>query len=149
MLLSLVSLYLIAVFYKQLHRHSHTTTVLMNVVFLPQYPLLIESLLGYTDSATHPEEYEQLSRALERSKEILAYVNTAVQEAENSQRLHELQRKLDQSSLAKNKHGQLEELKGVCSVFHYSYSQATHCLFILMDLPCKEQHRPLSIFFQC
>ncbi|KAG0716522.1 Rho guanine nucleotide exchange factor 12 [Chionoecetes opilio] len=79
---------------------------------LSKYPLLIESLLGYTDSTAHPEEYEQLSRALERSKEILAYVNTAVQEAENSQRLHELQRKLDQSSLAKNKHGQVEELKG-------------------------------------
>ncbi|XP_050692154.1 rho guanine nucleotide exchange factor 5-like isoform X3 [Eriocheir sinensis] len=79
---------------------------------LSKYPLLIESLLSYTDSTAQPEEYEQLSRALERSKEILAYVNQAVQEAENSQRLHELQRKLDQSSLAKNKHGQSEELKG-------------------------------------
>ncbi|XP_063889546.1 rho guanine nucleotide exchange factor 11-like isoform X4 [Scylla paramamosain] len=79
---------------------------------LSKYPLLIELLLSYTDSSAQPEEYEQLSRSLERSKEILAFVNTAVQEAENSQRLHELQRKLDQSSLAKNKHGQLEELKG-------------------------------------
>ncbi|XP_071526486.1 rho guanine nucleotide exchange factor 11-like isoform X12 [Panulirus ornatus] len=79
---------------------------------LSKYPLFMESLLAYTDSNTHPEEYEQISRALERAREILAYVNTAVQEAENSQRLSEIQRKLDQSSLAKNKHGHSDELKG-------------------------------------
>lgn len=73
----------------------------------------MESLLAYTDSNTQPEEYEQISRALERAREILAYVNTAVQEAENSQRLSEIHRKLDQSSLAKNKHGHSDELRGV------------------------------------
>lgn len=81
-------------------------------IFL-QYPLLIESLLAYTDSNKQPEEYEQISRSLERSKEILAYVNAAVQEAENNQKLSEIQRRLDQSSLAKNKHGHSDELRGV------------------------------------
>ncbi|XP_042870461.1 rho guanine nucleotide exchange factor 1-like isoform X2 [Penaeus japonicus] len=79
---------------------------------LSKYPLLIESLLAYTDSNKQPEEYEQISRALERSKEILAHVNAAVQEAENNQKLSEIQRRLDQSSLAKNKHGHTDELRG-------------------------------------
>ncbi|XP_047501020.1 rho guanine nucleotide exchange factor 11-like [Penaeus chinensis] len=79
---------------------------------LSKYPLLIESLLAYTDSNKQSEEYEQISRALERSKEILAYVNAAVQEAENNQKLSEIQRRLDQSSLAKNKHGHSDELRG-------------------------------------
>ncbi|XP_069952047.1 rho guanine nucleotide exchange factor 11 isoform X3 [Cherax quadricarinatus] len=79
---------------------------------LSKYPLFMESLLAYTDSTAHPEEYDKISRALERAREILAFVNTAVQEAENSQRLNEIQRKLDQSSLTKNKHGHSDELKG-------------------------------------
>ncbi|XP_045595690.2 rho guanine nucleotide exchange factor 12 isoform X4 [Procambarus clarkii] len=79
---------------------------------LSKYPLFMESLLAYTDSTVQPEEYDQISRALERAREILAFVNTAVQEAENSQRLTEIQRKLDQSSLTKNKHGHSDELKG-------------------------------------
>ncbi|KAK7081943.1 RhoGEF domain [Halocaridina rubra] len=72
----------------------------------------MESLLSYTDSNKEPEEYKQISRALERAKEILAYVNQAVQEAENNHRLKEIQSRLDQSSLAKNKHGHSDELKG-------------------------------------
>ncbi|XP_064107436.1 uncharacterized protein LOC135216228 isoform X5 [Macrobrachium nipponense] len=79
---------------------------------LSKYPLLLESLLGYTDANKDPEEYKQIARSLERSREILAYVNQAVQEAENNQRLSEIQRKLDQSSLTKNKHGHSDEFRG-------------------------------------
>ncbi|XP_068204014.1 rho guanine nucleotide exchange factor 11-like [Palaemon carinicauda] len=79
---------------------------------LSKYPLLLESLLGYTDSNKDAEEYKQIARSLERSREILAYVNQAVQEAENNQRLSEIQRKLDQTSLTKNKHGHSDEFRG-------------------------------------
>ena len=84
--------------------------VLFSITF--QYPLLLESLLSYTDERRQPEEYEQISRSLERSKEILAYVNTKIQEADSSYRLSDIQRRLDQSALAKNKTG-CEELRGV------------------------------------
>lgn len=83
------------------------------VTLSPQYPLLLESLLNYTDQSSKPEEYERISRSLERAREILAYVNAAVRESENTARLKEIQRKLDQSSLAKRKDGGTEELKGV------------------------------------
>ncbi|KAK3853373.1 hypothetical protein Pcinc_040087, partial [Petrolisthes cinctipes] len=79
---------------------------------LSKYPLLLESLLSYTDPNTRQEECERISRALERAREILAFVNTAVREAENTERLRDIQRKLDQSSLAKRKDGGTEELKG-------------------------------------
>ncbi|XP_076036474.1 uncharacterized protein LOC143022237 [Oratosquilla oratoria] len=78
---------------------------------LTKYPLLLESLQAYTDSKAQPEEYEKIGRALERSREILAFVNAAVQEAENHHRLLEIQKRLDQASLTKNK-GPSEELRG-------------------------------------
>ncbi|KAF2364275.1 Dbl (DH) domain [Trinorchestia longiramus] len=79
---------------------------------LSKYPLLLESLLGYTDLDKYPEEYEQINRCLIRAKEILASVNAAVREEENHQRLIEIQRRLDQSSMVKNKHGHVSGVKG-------------------------------------
>ncbi|XP_018027834.1 pleckstrin homology domain-containing family G member 5 [Hyalella azteca] len=79
---------------------------------LSKYPLLLESLLGYTDLDKYPEEYEQISRSLDRAKEILASVNAAVREEENHQRLVEIQKRLDQSSMTKNKHLHVPWAKG-------------------------------------
>ena len=79
----------------------------------PQYPLLLESLLSYTDKEKFPEEHDQISRCLDRSRDILASVNAAVMEEENHQRLVEIQKRLDQSAMVKTKHIHNEEIKGV------------------------------------
>ncbi|BFZ14028.1 hypothetical protein BsWGS_17067 [Bradybaena similaris] len=60
---------------------------------LTKYPLLIDSLLKYTQSSS--DEYRRLEKAHEKCKHILAYVNTAVRECENYHKLKDIQRRLD------------------------------------------------------
>ncbi|XP_064618378.1 rho guanine nucleotide exchange factor 11-like isoform X3 [Liolophura sinensis] len=60
---------------------------------LTKYPLLIENLMKYTQ--TNSEDYSRLERALKRSKSILDYVNQAVRECENHQRLVEINKRVD------------------------------------------------------
>ncbi|XP_074653552.1 rho guanine nucleotide exchange factor 11-like [Tubulanus polymorphus] len=60
---------------------------------LTKYRLLIENLLKYTPSSQ--EEHTKLQRALECCKEILDFVNSAVKEFENHQRLVELQKRTE------------------------------------------------------
>ncbi|XP_062571786.1 rho guanine nucleotide exchange factor 11-like isoform X7 [Saccostrea cucullata] len=64
---------------------------------LTKYPLLIENLMKYTQTST--EEYARLERALKLSKQILAYVNQAVKDCENSYKLKMLQRRIDKKQL--------------------------------------------------
>ncbi|KAK3107440.1 hypothetical protein FSP39_014688 [Pinctada imbricata] len=64
---------------------------------LTKYPLLIESLLRYTQTST--EEHSRLERALQCSKHILEYVNQAVKDFENQYTLEQLQRKIDKRQL--------------------------------------------------
>uniref|UniRef100_A0A0B7BJT2 Uncharacterized protein n=1 Tax=Arion vulgaris TaxID=1028688 RepID=A0A0B7BJT2_9EUPU len=64
---------------------------------LTKYPLLIDSLLKYTQPQS--EEYMRLERAHVKCKNILALVNQAVKECENYHKLKEIQKKLDRKSL--------------------------------------------------
>ncbi|XP_056012871.1 rho guanine nucleotide exchange factor 11-like isoform X36 [Ostrea edulis] len=64
---------------------------------LTKYPLLIENLMKYTQTST--EEHSRLERALALSKSILAYVNQAVKDCENSYKLKILQRKIDRKQM--------------------------------------------------
>lgn len=57
------------------------------------------------------EEMRMVLRALERSKEILNYVNQAVREAEDQHRLADIQRKLDKTSFDKADHPMVAEFK--------------------------------------
>jgi len=71
---------------------------------------LFENLAKYTEEDT--EELVSVLRAVERSKEILNHVNQAVREAEDYQRLIDIQRKLEKLSFDK-----LEEpMFGDCKV---------------------------------
>ncbi|KAJ9587090.1 hypothetical protein L9F63_028337, partial [Diploptera punctata] len=69
---------------------------------LTKYPLLFENLAKYTEEDT--EELLSLQKAVERSKEILNFVNQAVKEAEDLQRLTEIQKRLDKSGFEKVEH---------------------------------------------
>ncbi|CAL8080561.1 unnamed protein product [Orchesella dallaii] len=66
---------------------------------LTKYPLLFESLCNCT--AADSTEYKNLQRALELSKEVLCSVNLAKKEAEDEERLTEIQRRLDKSFFEK------------------------------------------------
>ncbi len=71
---------------------------------LTKYPLLFENLLKYT---VNPEdsfspEYIKVQRALERTKEILNFVNVAVREAEDNHKLLGIQKRIDRSAFDKS-----------------------------------------------
>ncbi|XP_069677128.1 rho guanine nucleotide exchange factor 12 isoform X3 [Periplaneta americana] len=78
---------------------------------LTKYPLLFESLAKYTEEDT--EESRSVQRAVERSKEILNHVNQAVREAEDNQRLSDIQRRLDKSGFEKVEHPMAGEFKHI------------------------------------
>ncbi|XP_073986570.1 rho guanine nucleotide exchange factor 2 isoform X3 [Rhodnius prolixus] len=78
---------------------------------LTKYPLLFENLAKYTEAET--EEEIRVKRALERSKEILNHVDAAVKEAEDQQRLAEIQRRLDKSPFDKVDHPIAVEFKNL------------------------------------
>lgn len=77
--------------------------------------MLFENLAKYTEAET--EEEIRVKRALERSKEILNHVDAAVKEAEDQQRLAEIQRRLDKSPFDKVDHPIAVEFK--VSIFYY------------------------------
>uniref|UniRef100_T1JIK5 DH domain-containing protein n=1 Tax=Strigamia maritima TaxID=126957 RepID=T1JIK5_STRMM len=78
---------------------------------LTKYPLLIENLAKYT--APNTDEYANLMKAMECSKEILNHVNQMVKEAGNQHRLTDLQRKLDKSSFEKADHPIAQEFRNL------------------------------------
>nr|XP_018910906.1 PREDICTED: rho guanine nucleotide exchange factor 11 isoform X3 [Bemisia tabaci] len=80
---------------------------------LTKYPLLFENLAKYTRMERSEEEMRMVLRALERSKEILNYVNQAVREAEDQHRLADIQRKLDKTSFDKADHPMVAEFKSL------------------------------------
>jgi hypothetical protein len=81
---------------------------------LTKYPLLFENLAKYTEEDT--EELVGVLRAVERSKEILNHVNQAVREAEDNQRLNDIQKKLEKSGFDKSDHPMAGECK-VCGSY--------------------------------
>ncbi|KAK6174010.1 hypothetical protein SNE40_017364 [Patella caerulea] len=60
---------------------------------LTKYPLLIENLLKY--SSTNSDEYKNLQKAQQKSRDILAFVNQSVKDHENELRLQELQKRIE------------------------------------------------------
>ncbi|KAJ8267059.1 hypothetical protein GJAV_G00137840 [Gymnothorax javanicus] len=75
-----------------------------------KYPLLLENIAKYTEDA---EEREKVKRAGECCRQILNYVNQAVKEAENKQRLEDYQRRLDLSSLKQSENPMISEFKNL------------------------------------
>uniref|UniRef100_A0A6Q2ZKZ4 Rho guanine nucleotide exchange factor (GEF) 12a n=1 Tax=Esox lucius TaxID=8010 RepID=A0A6Q2ZKZ4_ESOLU len=77
---------------------------------LTKYPLLLESIAKYTEDE---EERDKVKRAGECCRNILNYVNQAVKEAENKQRLEDYQRRLDLSSLKQSENPMISEFKNL------------------------------------
>ncbi|XP_043278903.1 rho guanine nucleotide exchange factor 11 isoform X2 [Venturia canescens] len=86
--------------------------ILTGMLRLTKYPLLFENLAKYTPDSNEKEKADVL-RSLERSKEILSVVNQAVREAEDYQRLAEIQRTIDRSAFDKFDHPTVQEFKNI------------------------------------
>ncbi|XP_034171982.1 rho guanine nucleotide exchange factor 2 isoform X4 [Osmia lignaria lignaria] len=86
--------------------------ILTGMLRLTKYPLLFENLAKYTPESNDKERTAVL-RSLERSKEILSRVNQAVREAEDYQRLAEIQRTIDRSAFDKFEHPTVQEFKNL------------------------------------
>lgn len=78
---------------------------------LTKYPLLLENLAKYTPPSS--EEYANIMRALDCTKENLNYVNQAVKDAENHQRLVDVQKKLDHGPFDKVDHPIAQEFRNL------------------------------------
>ncbi|KAL8598393.1 hypothetical protein ACOMHN_032670 [Nucella lapillus] len=96
---------------ENLFRHSQNSEYPLRHSQNSEYPLLIENLL---DS----QEYKNLERALERSRHILAYVNTAVRECQNYHRLKEMQKKLDKRAIDASADPSLTDIKKLDLTLH-------------------------------
>ncbi|XP_005580006.3 rho guanine nucleotide exchange factor 12 isoform X1 [Macaca fascicularis] len=77
---------------------------------LTKYPLLLDNIGKYTE---WPTEREKVKKAADHCRQILNYVNQAVKEAENKQRLEDYQRRLDTSSLKLSEYPNVEELRNL------------------------------------
>lgn len=65
--------------------------------------------------SANTEEFDQLVKAHDCSKELLNYVNQRVEESENRQKLVELQRRLDRRPIENSTHPVVSEYKvGIC-----------------------------------
>lgn len=94
---------------RRLQLKDYIPTVMLR---LTKYPLLFENLAKYTLDSNEKEK-AAISRSLERSKEILSRVNQAVKEAEDHQRLTEIQRTIDRSAFDKFDHPTVQEFKNL------------------------------------
>ncbi|XP_067826906.1 rho guanine nucleotide exchange factor 12 isoform X2 [Heptranchias perlo] len=79
---------------------------------LTKYPLLLENIAKNTDSEQQ-EEKQKVKKAAECCRQILNFVNQAVKEAENKQRLEDYQRRLDLSSLKQSDYPLIEEFRNL------------------------------------
>ncbi|KAM9032232.1 rho guanine nucleotide exchange factor 12 isoform X2 [Sarcophilus harrisii] len=77
---------------------------------LTKYPLLLDNIAKYTE---RPKEREKVKKAADHCRQILNYVNQAVKEAENKQRLEDYQRRLDTSNLKLSEYPNVEELRNL------------------------------------
>uniref|UniRef100_A0A8D1Z9H4 Rho guanine nucleotide exchange factor 12 n=1 Tax=Sus scrofa TaxID=9823 RepID=A0A8D1Z9H4_PIG len=77
---------------------------------LTKYPLLLDNIAKYTE---WPAEREKVKKAADHCRQILNYVNQAVKEAENKQRLEDYQRRLDTSNLKLSEYPNVEELRNL------------------------------------
>ncbi|XP_078282979.1 rho guanine nucleotide exchange factor 12-like isoform X2 [Rhinoraja longicauda] len=79
---------------------------------LTKYPLLLENIAKNTDPEQH-EEKKKVKQAAECCRQILNFVNQAVKEAENKQRLEDYQRRLDLSGLKQSDYPLIEEFRSL------------------------------------
>uniref|UniRef100_A0A0A9WXR4 Rho guanine nucleotide exchange factor 12 n=1 Tax=Lygus hesperus TaxID=30085 RepID=A0A0A9WXR4_LYGHE len=93
---------------------------------LTKYPLLFENLAKYT-LKEEEEEHSRLKIAIEKSKELLNYVDMAVKEAEDEHRLAEIQRKLDKSQFDKTEHHIAQEFKNLDLTKHKLIHEGSLC----------------------
>ncbi|XP_031761047.1 rho guanine nucleotide exchange factor 12 isoform X4 [Xenopus tropicalis] len=77
---------------------------------LTKYPLLLDNIARYSD---REDEKEKVNRAANHCRNILDYVNQAVKEAENKQRLEDYQRRLDLSYLKPGEYPMIDELRNL------------------------------------
>lgn len=77
---------------------------------LTKYPLLLDNIAKYTE---WPPEREKVKKAADQCRQILNYVNQAVREAENKQRLEDYQRRLDTSNLKLSEYPNVDELRNL------------------------------------
>ncbi|XP_057622434.1 rho guanine nucleotide exchange factor 12 isoform X1 [Chionomys nivalis] len=77
---------------------------------LTKYPLLLDNIAKYTE---WPPEKEKVKKAADHCRQILNYVNQAVKEAENKQRLEDYQRRLDTSNLKMSEYPNVDELRNL------------------------------------
>ncbi|XP_036743544.2 rho guanine nucleotide exchange factor 12 isoform X2 [Manis pentadactyla] len=77
---------------------------------LTKYPLLLDNIAKYTEWSM---EREKVKKAADHCRQILNYVNQAVKEAENKQRLEDYQRRLDTSNLKLSEYPNVEELRNL------------------------------------
>nr|CAB3261906.1 uncharacterized protein LOC100177579 [Phallusia mammillata] len=68
---------------------------------LTKYPMLLENVIKYTKKKADGE-LEKIKKACERCRDILAFVNQTVKEAEDKQKILEIQQNLDRGPLLKN-----------------------------------------------
>ncbi|KAG8147048.1 hypothetical protein E2320_014109 [Naja naja] len=78
---------------------------------LTKYPLLLDSLIKH--SSGQAAEHRKLCRARDQCREALRYVNEAVKQAENQQRLESYQKRLDASSLERTSNPIAAEFKNL------------------------------------
>uniref|UniRef100_A0A670YMZ7 Rho guanine nucleotide exchange factor 11 n=1 Tax=Pseudonaja textilis TaxID=8673 RepID=A0A670YMZ7_PSETE len=78
---------------------------------LTKYPLLLDSLIKH--SSGQAAEHQKLCRARDQCREALRYVNEAVRQAENQQRLESYQKRLDASSLERTSNPIAAEFKNL------------------------------------
>ncbi|XP_032089741.1 rho guanine nucleotide exchange factor 11 isoform X1 [Thamnophis elegans] len=78
---------------------------------LTKYPLLLDSLIKH--SSGQPEDHRKLCRARDQCREALRYVNEAVKQAENQQRLESYQKRLDATSLERTSNPIAAEFKNL------------------------------------
>ncbi|KAL2085937.1 hypothetical protein ACEWY4_019257 [Coilia grayii] len=77
---------------------------------LTKYPMLLDNIGKYTEEA---DEKEKVERAADCCRRILNFVNQAVKEAENKQKLEDYQRRLDLSSLKQSENTMISEFKNL------------------------------------
>ncbi|XP_006004250.1 rho guanine nucleotide exchange factor 11 isoform X1 [Latimeria chalumnae] len=78
---------------------------------LTKYPLLLDNIIKYTDGKT--SEHQKLCCALDCCRRILKFVNEAVKEAENRQRLEDYQKRLDATPLERTNNPLAAEFKNL------------------------------------
>lgn len=76
---------------------------------LTKYPLLLEGIQKNTPSS-HVDN-KDIERAMECTKDLLAFVNQSVKDCENQQRLADFQRKIDRRTLENTNNKTMEEFK--------------------------------------